>query len=125
MLPDCGHKDQVVGHMGSSAQKGDDQGEVVGATQLGIGETGLSSPGSWGSPRPACDLINARVWFGKRFPILRLPHWRSLTECKGSHDGGANSIFPVNSALHWEAACKKEDVGLPWSSVTSAAATCG
>ena len=47
----CGQTDQVVGHMGSIAQKGEDQGEVVGADgQLARSETGLSSPGSWGSP---------------------------------------------------------------------------
>ena len=34
-------------------------------------------------------------------------------------------IFPVNSALHWDAAWRKGDVGLPSNSVSSAAATCG
>ena len=103
------------------------------------------------APGPARDLTKARVWSGNQVnnsarnepstcvqascchPLWDVPGSRSSGSLNGgcspsaraAHDGGANSIFPVSSSLHLEAACKNGDAGSPSSSVTSAAATCG
>ena len=41
---------------------------------------------------------------------------------RASHDGGSNSILPINWTLHSEAACKKGVAGSPLSSATNISA---